>query len=167
MAIMQRRVTILFIALSLLLIPRATPAQGIQLWQQTLKGPIEDRAVSVAVDTQGNVIAVGTTQVEALFPPGLSFSDWIVAKFAPDGTLLWQRTVNGTDSISGTAISHHFAESVAVDTDGSVLVPGSTDNTGTSADFAVAKFASDGTLLWLRTISDARPRSVPPVDRWQ
>ena len=143
MAIMQRRITIPFIALSLLLGPRASPAQGIQLWQQTLShtASSSDTARSVVVDAQGNVIAAGTTTSNAF-----DSSDWIVAKFAPDGTLLWQRTVNGTANGSDDAAS------VAVDTDGSVLVAGVTTNTGTGNDFTVVKFDRDGTLLWLRSV---------------
>ena len=74
-------------------------------------------------------------------------ADLTVVKFAPDGTLLWQQTLNGT------ANGDDEASSVAVDTQGDVLVAGVTRNTGTGRDFAVAKFARDGTLLWRQTRS--------------
>ena len=73
--------------------------------------------------------------------------DFIVAKFAPDGTLLWQQTLNGTANGCDAALS------VAVDTEGNVLAAGSTENTGTGLDFTVAKFARDGTLLWQQTLN--------------
>ena len=60
MAIMQRRITIPFITLSLLLGPRPGLAQGTVLWQQTLNGTAngEDSAQSVTVDTEGNVLGL-------------------------------------------------------------------------------------------------------------
>ena len=61
------------------------------------------------------------------------------------GTLLWQQKPNGTANRGfGQALS------VAVDSLGNVVAAGSTENTGTSVDFAVAKFASPLSLLKLR-----------------
>ena len=73
----------------------------------------------MAVDTQGNVLAAGVT-----WNTGTG-GDFTVAKFAPDGTLLWQQTRNGTANDSDEA------SSVAVDTEGDVLAAGVTRNTGT------------------------------------
>ena len=42
------------------------------------------------MDTEGNVLAAGRT-IEYRHR-----RDFTVAKFAPDGTLLWQQTLNGT-----------------------------------------------------------------------
>ena len=97
-------------------------------------------ALSVAVDTEGNVLAAGDTHTAP-------HNDFTVAKFAPNGTLLWQQTLNGT------ANGFDVARSVAVDTDGNVLAAGETQNTGTSADFTVVKFAPNGTLLWQQTLN--------------
>ena len=140
---MHRRVLIPFLTFGLLLGPRVALAQGTLLWRQTLNGTAsgDDKAWSVAVDTQGNVLAAGTT-----VNTGTS-GDFTVAKFDPDGTRLWLRTINGT--ANGGDVAH----SVAVDTQGNVFVAGYTFNTGTSGDFTVAKFDPDGTRLWLRTIN--------------
>ena len=62
-------------------------------------------------------------------------TDFTVAKFAEDGTLLWQQNLNGTANLAD------YAQSVAVDTRGNVLAAGSTANTGTFTNFTVAKFA--------------------------
>jgi uncharacterized delta-60 repeat protein len=100
----------------------------------------------VAVDTQGNIIAAGNTHTS-----NVAFSsDWMIAKFAPDGTLLWQRTVDGTGN---NFSDDDFVRSVAVDTQGNVLVAGLTRTASTGSDFTVAKFDREGTLLWLQILS--------------
>jgi uncharacterized delta-60 repeat protein len=119
---------------------------GTLLWQQNLNGTANgfDLAFSVAVDNQGNVVAAGVTQNTNTG----AFADFTVAKFARDGTLLWQQNLNGT-----VANSVNRALSVAVDNQGNVVAAGETQNTGTSLDFTVAKFARDGTLLWQQNLN--------------
>jgi uncharacterized delta-60 repeat protein len=126
-----------------LMAPRPAAAQGALLWQHSLNGTANsrDQASSMAVDTLGNVIAAGV-----LFNTGTS-ADFMVAKFAPDGALLWQRTIDGT------ANSGDQAYSVAVDNRDNVVAAGFTFNSGTSRDFTVAKFAPDGTLLWQQNVN--------------
>jgi uncharacterized delta-60 repeat protein len=116
---------------------------GTLLWQQNLNGTANrsDFAGSVAVDHHGNVVAAGVTE-----NTGTSF-DFTVAKFDPDGTLLWQQNLNGT------ANGSDGAGSVAVDHHGNVVAAGSTQNTGTSFDFTVAKFDPNGTLLWQQNLN--------------
>lgn len=63
----------------------------------------------------------------------------MLLKFAPDGTLLWQRRWGGTASDQ--------AEAVAVGADGAVYVAGGTNSFGGGGVF-VLKFAPDGTLVW-------------------
>ena len=111
---------------------------GTLLWQQRLNDASDgqDGANSVAVDTEANVLAAGT-----------SFGVFTVAKFAPEGTLLWRQTINGTAfGRDGSA------NSVVVDTEGNVLAAGTIQNQLTSNDFTVVKFAPDGPLLWQQTL---------------
>jgi uncharacterized delta-60 repeat protein len=119
---------------------------GTLLWQQNLNGTVSgyepsDRAFSVAVDNQGNVLAAGSTENTG------TGDDFTVAKFDRDGTLVWQQNLNGT------ANSPDEASSVAVDNQGNVLAAGFTDNTGTGVDFTVAKIDRDGTLLWQQNLN--------------
>src|SRR6266496_3928302 len=110
---------------------RPHAVQGTLLWQQNLNGGAPnsfDEAFSVAVDNQGNVVAAGSTQNTG------TYVDFTVAKFDRDGTLLWQRTLNGT-----AANSNDVAGSVAVDNQGNVVAAGSTQNTGADYDFTVVK----------------------------
>ena len=128
---------------------------GTLLWQQNLNGTADgsDMARSVAVDNQGNVLAAGTTLNTG------TGHDFTVAAFDRNGTLLWQRNLNGTANSDDDALS------VAVDNQGNVLAAGGTQNTGTFVDFTVAKFDRNGTLLWqqnlIGTASGPSPPGVP------
>src|SRR5437867_3559051 len=118
--------------------------RGTLLWQQNLNGTANSGdvgAFSVAVDNQGNVVAAGCTENAG------TFVDFTVAKIGRDGTLLWQQNLNGTDNSVDEALS------VAVDNRGNVVAAGLTENTGTFADFTVAKFDRDGTLLWQQNLN--------------
>ena len=122
--------------------------EGTLLWQQTLNGTANaaDQARSVAVDNKGNVAAAGITR-----NTGTS-SDFTVAKFDRDGTLLWQQTLNGT------ANGFDEAFSVAVDNQGNVAAAGGTQNTS----------APPSTLRWRSSTATApysgsRPSRAPPT----
>jgi uncharacterized delta-60 repeat protein len=94
---------------------------GALLWQRDLRGPRNGSAVatSVAVDEAGNVVAGGgTDQIHPIF------ALLTVAKFAPDGALLWQQD-----------LPHGFARSIAVDQRGRVAAAGTTN-----LNFSVAMF---------------------------
>ena len=140
---MHRRVLIPFLTLGLLLGPRVALAQVTLTWAKILNGTAHarDRALSMAVDHEGNVLAAGVISNTG------TGGDFAVVKFAPDGTLLWQQTLNGTANAADSA------NSVVVDHEGNVLAAGVISNTGTGGDFTVAKFAGDGTLLWRRTLN--------------
>jgi len=99
-----------------------------------LGGAGQDYAASVATDSKGNIYVAGLTYSPD-FPvtPGalqtkigtVGTSDAFVAKFAPDGTLLWSTYLGGC--------CDDWATGVAVDAAGNVLVTGWTR----SADFPV------------------------------
>src|ERR1019366_5496493 len=107
-----------------------------------LGGSGQDYAAGVATDPQGNIYVAGLTYSPD-FPvtPGalqttigsVGASDAFVAKFAPDGTLLWSTFLGG--------IGDDWATGVAVDAAGNVLVTGWTR----SANFPVLH-AFQGTL---------------------
>ena len=130
---------------------------GTLLWQQNLNGTanIFDEACSVAVDNQGNVLAAGRTENTG------TGSDFTVAKFDRDGTLLWQQNLNGTANGSDEAFS------VAVDNQGDVLAAGRTQNTGIDDDFTVAKFDRNGPLLWQQTLNGTANGLLKRRSRWR
>ena len=107
-----------------------------------LGGSGQDYAAAVATDAQGNVYVAGLTyspdfRVTAAALQSkigsVGASDAFVAKFAPDGTLLWSTYLGGC--------CDDWATGVAVDAAGNVLVTGWTR----SADFPVLH-AVQGTL---------------------
>jgi hypothetical protein len=113
-----------------------------------------DGASDVAVDAEGNAYVVGATE-SSDFPVKNAFqsvlkgsADAFVAKFAPDGQLVFSTFLGGGESESGTA--------VAVDSAGAIVVVGSTNSPdfpkkgafqttlGGGADAFVTKLSADG-----------------------
>lgn len=118
-----------------------------------------DGASDVTVDSDGNAIIVGQTQSDdfptrdALQDSLEGNSDAFVAKFAPDGTLLFSTFLGGDEPDSAAA--------VAVDAAGAIYVAGSTNSAdfplenplqgskGASSDAFVTKLSPDGsTIVW-------------------
>ena len=118
---------------------------GALLWQQNVSGTANGSfARSVAVDSMGNVAAVGSTHNSG------ASADLTVAKFDRDGILLWQRSLNGAANAFDQAFS------VAVDEQGNAAVAGGSDspnNGRTFGAFSVAKFDRDGTVLWQQNLN--------------
>jgi uncharacterized delta-60 repeat protein len=121
---------------------------GTLLWLQNLNGAsnVNDEALSVAMDNNGNVVAAGHTSNTGTL-------DSRVTKFASDGTLLWQRDQNGPhNGVDG-------ATAVAVDEAGNVVTSGTIAVTFhldgrdfPDQQFTVTKFDPDGTLLWQQNL---------------
>src|SRR6185295_17367163 len=85
--------------------------------QGTWGGPDTDEAAGVAVAADGSVYVTGTT---------LSFGqggrDAFLLKYAPDGSLVWQRTYGTAPDAS--FVADEFGTGVAVAADGSVYITG-------------------------------------------
>ena len=138
---------------------------GTPIWAQTfgsvfdpgVYGPPDDEGAAVAVDSSNNILMVGYFLGEIDFGDGPltgSFQDKediFVAKFAPDGTLLWSR-----EFLLGEAIG------VTVDSDDNVIITGTSDS-GTASfggpleggfgykHIFVAKLSGyDGNPIWAR-----------------
>ena len=110
--------------------------KGVLLWDRIWDYTISDSAYEVAVDNQGNVYMVGWSSDPAILCA-------FVVKFSPSGDLLWDRFY-----CEGT-IGKARGESVVVDGAGNVYLVGLTGDT--PYDVFIAKFDSDGNLLWDRT----------------
>lgn len=133
-----------------------TPA-GTVLWSRVLGGPGDDNATGVATDAAGNAYVCGFAQGGASFG-GVTVTnrggvDVFLAKFDPSGTLLWVRTAGG----SGVDV----ANGVALDGGGNVILTGYFSETAQfgnasitaagNVDLFLAKFDSDGNVLWARS----------------
>jgi hypothetical protein len=141
--------------------PAASPRGNVpHVVYSTLLGGAEgnfDGAADVAVDADGNAIIVGVTE-SSDFPTRNALqdslegsSDAFVAKFSPDGTLLFSTFLGGDESDSAAA--------VAVDSTGAIYVAGTTGSDdfplvnaaqstpGGSSDAFVTKLSADGSTI--------------------
>ncbi len=112
------------------------------LTETTWGGVGSDVAEGVASGADGSSYVVGITDSFATDPFGNPRPTIFVVKFAPDGSLSWQRIWNGT-TIRGLG-----RPDVAVSADGSVYVTGVTAENG--GDAVILKFDANGNLLWER-----------------
>ncbi|MGB8698331.1 MAG: SBBP repeat-containing protein [Thermosynechococcaceae cyanobacterium] len=122
--------------------------RGKILWKKQLGSASDDRSYAVATDSNSNVLISGTTLGTLPGPSEGGYDAW-VAKYGPDGVVLWQQQL-GT---SGFDISF----GVATDPSDNVLISGGT--TGNLAgpaqgryDAWVAKYSPEGLLQWKRQI---------------
>ena len=135
---------------------------GALLWARRAGGPGFDSANGIAVDAAGNCYITGAFEGTAGFGtnslvnanPG-SFTDIFVAKFDPNGGVVWVRGF-GADSTADEG------NAIALDAAGNVLVAGSSALTtfggapvvGTGRIF-VAKLDPNGTPIWARAAGAA------------
>ena len=141
---------------------------GALAWAKDLRGTGASSVAqggAVAVDASGNVFLSGTytgtvnfdpnaTDAAATFTSPQGGNDVFIAKYDPNGNVLWVRDVAG----SAGAIDEGYA--LAVDGSGNVAVAGSFQNTATfgttaltsggSFDSFVTKLNSSGQFLWAR-----------------
>ena len=120
-------------------------AAGDTLWTRLWGGPahLDDYASALAVDAGGNIYLLGKSVVS---PPS---PDIALLKYRPDGSLAWQRTIDG----AGHATD--MASSVLLDRAGCLYVVGSATGPGTSFDYLVARFDAAGSRLWQQTYDGA------------
>jgi uncharacterized delta-60 repeat protein len=101
----------------------------------------DDIASSVDVQSDGKIVVAGYS-----YASGTSY-DFALARYNPDGTL--DPTFNGTGKVltdfSGSG-SDDFASALAIQRDGKIVVAGYSTASGTSYDFALARYNPDGTL---------------------
>jgi hypothetical protein len=129
----------------------------------------ESRARDVAADAAGNSYLVGYFSGTADFDPGPGTypltarctADAYVAKYAPDGSLVWARRMGGEAVASANNYNYDdLAKAVAVDGSGNVVVAGHMYGTGdfgpvtiTSTggrDAFVARLDPNGQVLWAK-----------------
>jgi hypothetical protein len=118
-----------------------------------------EEARGIGLDASGNVFVAGYFNNVATFAPGVTLTsagnaDIYLAKYDPNGTLLWAVRAGGN--------AFDSAEGLAVDANGDALVVGRFQSTATfggagavssngSSDVFVAKFSGvDGAAQWVR-----------------
>jgi uncharacterized delta-60 repeat protein len=113
---------------------------GGEQWTDLVPGPdaLDDRAESVAVDADDNIVVAGFVSNE-----GFNRDIWL-RRYLPGGTADW--TVVYDSILSGSESG--FAVRVAPD--GSIGVAGTTPVTAANDDIWLGRFDADGELLWMK-----------------
>jgi uncharacterized delta-60 repeat protein len=125
--------------------------EGTLLWTKQLGTSEYDSSWGVATDSQGNVFISGATG-GALAGSNKGYRDAWVAKYSPEGTLLWTKQLGSSEYDSSWG--------VATDSQGNVFISGDTtgalagSNKGDS-DAWVAKYSPEGTLLWKKQLGSS------------
>ena len=131
------------------------------IWPVQFGSDSGDSATGSATDPEGNVYVSGYTSGSLPGATSVGGRDAFLAKYASDSNLLWIRQF-------GTAVFDE-AWDVATDASGNVYVSGHTDGSfpGTTSagdlDAFVAKYASDGSLIWIKQFGSAGTEEVRDV----
>lgn len=133
-------------------------AKGGVAWTRTV-GPRPHpqspaRATAVAVVPNGDALVAGSVTGPSV-PAG---ADWMLRRYAPDGSLRWERTWNSTDD--RLTISDDVPTAVAAGPDGSAYVLGTARRGTPTATAWLMKYGADGTLRWSRTAPGDRALGV-------
>jgi hypothetical protein len=117
-------------------------AAGAQKWMKTYVGTkaAAATAIDAAVDRAGDVVVLARAGNTGT---GL---DWVVLKFAPDGTQIWARTVAGAGS------SRDQPSSLAISPSGAIYAAGALGVARRGRDAALVKLTPAGTVSWRRFV---------------
>lgn len=107
-------------------------------WTARYEGVGRDEPVALAVDDSANVYVTGSSEW------GSGGTDILTFKYSASGTLAWMRRYDGP------AHSDDYAQALAVASDGSVYVAGSSEGAGTERDCVTLKYDRNGALQWTR-----------------
>jgi len=115
-------------------------ANGTLAWARTLGGNTSDIAIALTTPTTGEIVVTGYA---ASF--GAGSRDVLVTKLFANGTLAWARTLGGSNTDVGWALT--------TTPTAEIVVAGYTDSFGAgSNNVLVAKLLTNGTLAWARTL---------------
>jgi uncharacterized delta-60 repeat protein len=141
---------------------------GSLVWAKAAGGAGDDRPHGVAAFADGSAVITGEFEGTAIFGAlatgeetlvSAGYEDIFVARYRPDGTLAWAKSVGDTGSDRGYG--------VAALSDGSSVVTGEFEDTVTfgpgednvttfasagSDDVFVARYYADGTLAWAKRV---------------
>lgn len=138
-------------------------ANGDHVWSHNYGNAFNDVAGGVAVDPSGAIVMTGSFDKTVTFGEGdvphqaIGESDIYVARYSPDGKLLWARTYGGEREDQGFGIAVDKAGN-AVSTGlfqdavmfGKEVLHSNTPN----KDVFVIKHDPNGNLLWVKTFGD-------------
>jgi len=131
------------------------------IWAKTAGGALLDQGYDIATDASGNSYVVGAIQTNGIYPTvtfdaitltGHGDYDWFIAKYDANGSVLWAKNGGGTagDMAYGVALDNSGAVYVTGFFSGTMTVDGVTVTSAGLYDIFLAKYNSDGTLVWLK-----------------
>ncbi|MBM3157078.1 MAG: hypothetical protein FJ004_07305 [Chloroflexi bacterium] len=114
-------------------------SNGNQLWVARYDGLAggEDKASAIALDSSGYIYVTGSSTGNGT---GL---DYATVKYDSKGVQIWATRYNGTANDADEAVA------LALDSDGSVYVTGSSMGIDTYQDYATVKYDGSGNQLWV------------------
>jgi outer membrane protein assembly factor BamB len=128
-------------------------SQGNRVWVKTYGSGLEDDAVSLTMDSSGNIYVTGKSRTL------LSGLDITTIKYSNAGDQLWAK------SYSGDLLKDDVPPKVVVDSSGFVYVLANVQALLLgSIDFAVIKYDNNGQKLWLATYNGPSSRADYPSD---
>ncbi len=146
---------------SFFLISLGTRAQVID-WVNLPGSPKADIAEDIIVDAEGNSYITGKFTLDFEIGDTILYAvlreDFFVAKFDPNGQLLWARSAGGPNDDVGVEIGLDAAGSVYVGGrfQGSITVDTTTYLGKGNVDIFVVKYDTDGNLQWFKTFGGTR-----------
>ncbi|MBN8680956.1 MAG: T9SS type A sorting domain-containing protein [Chitinophagales bacterium] len=146
--------------------------EGQLKWAKSAGGNNYDQANSAAIDTSGNIILAGTFSSSTMSFGNLSLSnssnlsEAFLAKYDPDGEILWARNAAGANFDDAT--------SVTVNQAGDIFVAGKFYSTTLSFgnltisnagadDIFLVKYNADGNPVWAKSIGGDKNDSAKSV----
>ena len=128
-------------------------------WTKVAGGPAIDKVTGIAHDHSGNVFITGyfdsTIAFDSTHLVSAGGTDVFIAKYDPDGVLLWAKQVGGQNDDYASAISTDITGNCYVT--GFFFIQGTITTFGTTtitqagdADMFISKFTAAGNLLWVR-----------------
>lgn len=139
-------------------------------WAMALTGPNNESISQIATDPAGDIYITGSYSSPSLIVGSTTLTntdptdDMFVAKFHPDGSLVWAVDTDGPGYEAGRAIAvdptgHAYILMAFM---GSLTYGGQTFGSADIADVLLAKLDQDGNPIWVRKISS--PGADRPED---
>ena len=170
----KSRVTKIFAIIATTLIAVSLPLPSANAWTDTnisvstFRGTSDEGCSDIAVDRNGNIYATGKFFGTVDFDPGSGetnltssgSSDSYISKLDASGNFIWAKKIGGPSS--------DVSESIAIDSEGNILITGSfystidsnpgaeTSNISSSGgkDIFIVKLDSSGSFLWSKKMGD-------------
>ncbi|MBN9317091.1 MAG: SBBP repeat-containing protein [Devosia sp.] len=111
-------------------------------WLATLGGASSDIGQSIRAGSDGSLYVTGYTN-----STGAGGYDLLIAKYGANGSLSWKKTLGGA--------STDYGYGIAAGSDGSLYVTGSISSGAGGYDLLIARYGSDGSLNWQKTLGGA------------